>query len=210
MFNVFVATVLVLLHSGTGQDIDLENALIHAARIKHLRDGQHIDDFEFGNRPGYRRPPKYGPVKLHRASIEFMPASSLEITSAVALEQWYDNHQNNKPLFVKLTRSTKRSTTVVSQVLRGVRSTFKTDLSVTIPGSQVTGKGATSVSLAMDLRNRTSEIVVQTETFDVEQTVKVPPKKSTHVRWIIQEQRMSNVELRGSAGRAVSNLSCCS
>lgn len=190
MIIIFVATALVLLDSGTGQDIDIDNAIIHAMRVKYQHEQRELIDMEFGKRRGYSRPQNYPPVQMHKATMEFRQASSLETTSVVALEQWFENHQQKKPLQVRIWRSTQRSSTVVSQVLRGVRATFKADMSVTIPGSQVAGKGASSVGLALDLRNRTSEMVTHTETFTVHQTVKVPPLTCTHVRWVIQEERM--------------------
>lgn len=176
--------------TGTGQDIDLDSAIILALRMKYLGQGEEIIDLDFEDRPGHPRPRNCPPVKMHQGSIAFKDVVSLETTSVVALEQRYENHQRKKSLRVKLSRTTQRSSTVASQLLRGVRSTFKTDLSVTISGEQMAAKGGTGVTLALDLRNRTSEIVTKTETFYVQQTVEVPPRKSTHVRWIIYEHRM--------------------
>ncbi|XP_077548620.1 uncharacterized protein LOC144161937 [Haemaphysalis longicornis] len=180
----------VLLHSAGGQDADLDNLLLHSLRMEYAREKQQLVDYDFGERKGYPRPPNRPPVRLHRGQLTYSQTTVDVTTSVVAFEQSYENHQKRNELKVRLSRTMQRSSTVLSQVIRGVRSQLKGEVSVNIPGTELSTKGATGITAVIDVRNRTSQTVTHTETFKVEQTVTVPAGMATYVRWVIAERMM--------------------
>ncbi|XP_077544782.1 uncharacterized protein LOC144157946 [Haemaphysalis longicornis] len=191
-----LASLLVRLNWAIAQDVNFHGSIIHTLRERYRDLKEELVSVYFDNDPNDAWPDEIPGVKVRWKKVPTREMSvSVETTSVTALDQWYHNGQKNNSLEVKLIRKTQRTTTVTSQVLRGIRATGRLDVSVQLPklgdsGPGVAVKAALGTSYTVDTNERVTETVKKTDTFNLNQVVIVPPLTSTHVTWVIAEERM--------------------
>lgn len=193
MMPVLVLCVLGLVESGNAQDIDLDADVMLILNEQYKKLNEDLLDIDIDGSINGPRPSYCPPVELHNARVLYEGSTSVEQNGATALDEWYHNGQKNESITVLLAQTTERTTTVTSQVLKGVRTILSGHVSAQIPASEAMGvgfKGGTLLDIAIDIRTRTTKTVTDTETFKVQKTFSVPPQKSVHVVWVIVESKM--------------------
>ncbi|XP_077552986.1 uncharacterized protein LOC144167671 isoform X2 [Haemaphysalis longicornis] len=185
--------VLLLVNSAYAQDINLEIELILSTRERCEKDGKKLLDIDIDGTVGDRRPADKPGVSARKGDIHFESVKNVQSTSVKALDQHYHNKQGRKSLTVNLVRSTTRSTTVSTQVLRGIRTRLAGQLLAKTPelSGLPSGEGKFEGSVLIDLSKSSTKEERSTEKFSLEQKVTVPPRTITHVIWLISEQKMT-------------------
>lgn len=196
MFHSLVFVFSLWIESAKSHDIDLEGSIMHTVRTRYLSQGDDLRNVYFQRTDEDTAWPKHFPsMKIHKANVVYEDARTFKTTSVTALDQWYENHQKHNPLKVKLSRKVELSRTTSTQILRGVRSTLKADLSLSFPnlggsGSSLGAKAGVGVSVAIDARERTTTTNTTKETFTINQDITVKAQTTTHVLWVIIEKSM--------------------
>lgn len=191
--SILVLCILGLFDSGKAQDIDLDDEIILALFNLYKRSGITLVDVDIDGSHNGPRDNFCPPVKMHDARVVFQGGTSVEQNGATALDEWYHNGQKTESLHVQLSQQKERTTTVTTQVLKGVRTTLKGHVSAQIPASEAAGvgiKAGTGLDIVIDIRTRTTKTTTESETFKVQDTFTVKPQKSVHVLWVIVESKM--------------------
>lgn len=191
--SVLALCILGLVESGNAQDIEFDSQVMLILHQQYKSLGEKLVDLDIDGTINGPRPAYCPPVQLFDSKVVYQGSTSVEQNGATALDEWYHNGHKKESITVQLSQQTERSTTVTSQVLKGVRTILTGHVSAQIPASDAMGvgfKGATLLDIAIDIRTRTTKTVTDTETFKVQETFMVPPQKSVHVVWVIVESKM--------------------
>ncbi|XP_077548600.1 uncharacterized protein LOC144161921 [Haemaphysalis longicornis] len=197
MFLSLVLVSWLWIDSAKSYEADLEGDIMHTLYTVYKGWGDELRNVYYVRTDEDTGWPKHYPsMKVRKVKVEYKSTTRTETKSVTALDQVYQNYQHKNPLKVKLHRSVEVSRTTSTQILRGVRTTLKIDLSLSFPslggsGSSVAGKAGGAVSVALDMRERTTITNTIKETFTINQEVTVNPRTSTHVLWVIIEQTMA-------------------
>lgn len=191
--SILVLCILGLFDSGKAQDIDLDDEIILTLEKLYKDSGSTLVDVDIDGSHNGPRENLCPPVKMYDTRVVFQGGTSVEQNGATALDEWYHNGQKKESLHVQLSQETERTTTVTTQVLKGVRTTLKGHVSAQIPASEGLGvalKAGTGLDIVIDIRTRTTKTTSESETFKVQDTFTVKPQKSVHVLWVIVESKM--------------------
>ncbi|XP_077548546.1 uncharacterized protein LOC144161826 [Haemaphysalis longicornis] len=197
MFLSLVLVSWLWIDSAKSYEVDLDGEIMHTLNTVYTGWGDTLKNVYYVRTDEDTGWPKHYPsMKIRHVTVEYKSSTRIETKSVTALDQVYENHQRHNPLKVKLQRSVEVSRTTSTQILRGVRTTLKIDASLSFPslggsGSSVGGKAGGAVSLALDMRERTTITNTTKETFTINQEITVKPRTSTHVLWVIFEQTMA-------------------